>query len=133
MTKENKIKLLNNISNIVISAFYRNKIYSGDEYNKFILNSQKEYNINISEYQYEILTDIKNYLEDIDYVVYDLCFVREFYSYDELKLRIEFSTSQDPDLAFCYMCYINPDEDLKIYAIMAEITFPKEFYKNYEE
>lgn len=133
MTKENKIKLLNNISNIVRSAFYRNEIYSDDDYNKFILNLQNDHNINISEYQYEILTDIKNSLEDIDYVVYDLCFVREFYSYDELKLRIEFSTSDEPDIAFCYMCYISPDEDLKIYAIMSEITFPKEFYKNYEE
>lgn len=133
MTKENKIKLLNNISHIVISAFYKNEIYSDDDYNKFILNLQNDHNINISEYQYKILIDIKNYLEDIDYVVYDLCFVREFYSYDELKLRIEFSTSDEPDIAFCYICYINPDEDLEIYAIMSEITFPKEFYKNYEE
>lgn len=135
MTKENKLNLLNNISDVIISALYKNEIYSGDEYNKFILNLQNDHNINILEHQHKILNNIRDRLECTyyDYVVYDLYFLREFNSYDELKLRIEFSTSDEPDIAFCYICYINPDEDLEIYAIMSEITFPKEFYKNYEE
>lgn len=135
MTKENKIKLLNNISDSIISALYENEIYNGDDYNKFILNVQNDYNINILEHQHEILNSIRHRLEciDYDYEVYDLYFYREYFSYDEFKLRIEFSTSDEPDIAFCYICYINPDEDLKIYAIMAEIKFPTEFYKNYEE
>ena len=76
MTKENKIKLLNNISYVIISALYENEIYSGDDYNKFILNLQNDHNINILEYQHEILNNIKHRLEctDYDYEVYDLIF-----------------------------------------------------------